>query len=76
MDRVLDLRGDVCPITFAKTKIALEEMEVGQILQVVLDYAPAASNVPRSASLYGDEVVSIRQLDDSHWEIVLRKKTP
>lgn len=71
--RTLDLRGDVCPITFARTKIALEEMATGEVLKVLLDYQPAASNVPRSAALYGDEVLSVEQTGPSLWEVVIRK---
>lgn len=73
-DRVLDLRGDVCPITFAKTKIALEEMEIGQVLLVKLDYEPATRNVPRSAAMYGDEVLAVCDAGPGLWEVLLRKK--
>ena len=30
----IDLRGEVCPYTFVKSKLALEEMEVGDVLRV------------------------------------------
>ena len=73
-DRVIDLRGDVCPVTFAKTKIALEEMRIGEVLLVRLDYEPASRNVPRSAALYGDEVLAVRQAGESEWEVLLRKR--
>ncbi|MEW8977246.1 MAG: sulfurtransferase TusA family protein [Symbiobacterium sp.] len=73
-DRILDLRGDVCPITFAKTKIALEEMAVGQVLLVRLDYEPATRNVPRSAQLCGDEVLAVRAVGEGEWEVVIRKR--
>lgn len=73
-DRVLDLRGDVCPVTFAKTKIALEEMRIGEVLLVRLDYEPATRNVPRSAELYGDEVLAVRQVGDREWEVLIRKR--
>lgn len=73
-DRVIDLHGDVCPLTFAKTKIALEEMEIGQVLQVLLDYEPAHRNVPRSAAMYGDEVLAVRATGPSSWEVLLRKR--
>jgi TusA-related sulfurtransferase len=75
-DRTIDLRGDVCPITFAKTKIALEEMEVGQVLRVLLDYEPATRNVPRSAEMYGDKVVLVGPVDAGLWEVVIRKCVP
>ncbi|MFZ5814143.1 MAG: sulfurtransferase TusA family protein [Bacillota bacterium] len=73
-DRTLDLHGDVCPITFAKTKIALEEMEIGQVLRVLLDYEPAHRNVPRSAAMYGDEVLDVRSTGPSSWEVLIRKR--
>ena len=37
MDEELDLHGEVCPYTFVKSKLALEEMAIGQILRVVVD---------------------------------------
>lgn len=74
VDRELDLRGDVCPVTFAKTKIALEEMEIGQVLCVYLDYEPATRNVPRSVQMYGDEVLVVRATGPAEWEILIRKR--
>lgn len=73
-DQEIDLRGDVCPITFAKTKIALEEMAVGQILRVLLDYEPATRNVPRSVAMYGDEVLRVAALAPGQWEVLIRKR--
>lgn len=73
-DQVIDLRGDVCPITFAKTKIALEDMSLGQVLRVLLDYEPATRNVPRSAEMYGDEVLGVRATGAHEWEVLIRKR--
>lgn len=73
-DRSIDLRGDVCPITFAKTKIALEEMEIGQVLRVVLDWKPAVSNVPRSAEMYGDEILGVTTMSEGEWAVLIRKR--
>lgn len=74
VDHVIDLRGDVCPITFAKTKIALEDMALGQVLRVILDYEPATRNVPRSAEMYGDEVIGVRATGAGQWEVLIRKR--
>jgi len=73
-DRVIDLYGDVCPITFAKTKIALEEMQIGQVLLVLLDYEPAHRNVPRSAEMYGDQVLAVTATESGTWEVLIRKQ--
>ncbi len=72
-DRELDIRGEVCPYTFVKTKLALEEMQPGQVLRVLVDYEPATKNVPRSVKLQGDEVLGIEMCGASEWSITVRK---
>ena len=47
IDRELDIRGEVCPYTFVWSKLALEEMESGQVLQIVLDHLPATTPGPQ-----------------------------
>ncbi len=71
--RELDLKGEVCPYTYVRTKLALEDMATGETLRVVVDHEPAVSNIPRSAEAEGHEVLSVQRLDDTGWEIVLRK---
>ncbi|MHA1207075.1 MAG: sulfurtransferase TusA family protein, partial [Candidatus Hodarchaeales archaeon] len=53
VDRVLNLCGRQCPMTFVYTKVTLEEMHVGEILQVILDFRSAFSNVPKSVIKQG-----------------------
>ncbi|MGE5619179.1 MAG: sulfurtransferase TusA family protein [Sphingomonadaceae bacterium] len=72
-DREIDLRGEVCPYTFVWSKLALEEMETGQILRVVVDHLPATTNVPRSLQAEGHRVHRVAQLNDTDWEIVVQK---
>lgn len=72
-DRELDVRGEVCPFTFVKSKLMLEQMELGQVLRVILDYPPSVENVPKSMREEGQEVLVINQLDNSTWEILIRK---
>jgi tRNA 2-thiouridine synthesizing protein A len=76
VDRELDIRGEVCPYTFVKTKLALEEMSPGQVLRVLVDYEPATKNVPRSVRLQGDEVLSVELYGASQWAITVRKLVP
>jgi TusA-related sulfurtransferase len=72
-DRELDIRGEVCPFTFVKSKLVLEQMELGQVLRVILDYPPSVESVPKSMREEGQEVLAINQLDDNTWEILIRK---
>ncbi len=72
-DRLIDLRGEVCPFTFVKAKLALEEMATGQILDVLLDYPPAADNVPKSLRLQGEEILSVTSNSQGEWTVRVRK---
>jgi len=72
-DRELDIRGDVCPITFVKAKLTIEKMASGQVLKVLIDYAPSAENVPRSLAHEGHEVLSVTRDEGSLWTLLVRK---
>ena len=72
-DQQLNLKGEVCPYTFVKSKLALEEMEVGQVLQVIVDHLPAVENVPRSMKNEGQQVLDISQVNDTDWCITIRR---
>jgi tRNA 2-thiouridine synthesizing protein A len=71
--RVLDIRSDVCPYTFVKSKLALEELEPGQILEIQLGNSESASNVPRSLSLEHHEVTRVDKSGPSTWTVTVRK---
>ncbi len=71
--RPLDLRGEVCPYTFVKSKLALEEMGVGELLEIIVDFRPAASNIPKSMEMEGQEVVEVKQEASGTWSILVRK---
>lgn len=71
---VLDLRGEVCPYTFVRTRLKLEEMQLGDLLEVLLDHEAAAQNVPRSAREWGQEVESALRDDAGVWHLRLRKR--
>lgn len=73
VDDELNLRGEVCPYTFVKSKLALEEMESGQLLRVVVDNPESADNVPRSLKNEGHAVLEVVQIASTEWAIVVRK---
>ena len=74
-DRDLDLRGEVCPYTFVRAKLALEDMPLGGVLRVLVDHQPATRNIPRSAAEWGQEVGSVEPGErPGTWCIVLIKR--
>lgn len=69
----LDLRGEICPFTFVKTKLQLEELENGELLTVIFDYAPAASNVPKSVKNEGHTILGIDKEENNIWKLHIKK---
>ena len=72
-DKTLDIKGQVCPYTFVRSKLAIEKMELGQVLEIVTDHKPASENVPRSMENEGQKVITIEQTGDKEWHILVRK---
>jgi TusA-related sulfurtransferase len=73
VDKELNLRGEVCPYTFVKSKLALEIMQPGQVLRVVVDNDESAANVPRSMQNEGHSVLGVTKVNQNDWQIVVRK---
>ncbi|PIW25853.1 MAG: sulfurtransferase TusA family protein [Rhodospirillales bacterium CG15_BIG_FIL_POST_REV_8_21_14_020_66_15] len=75
----LDITNDICPMTFVKTKLFLERLGPGALLEVRLKGPEPLGNVPRSVRDHGHEVLSLDPEDSAHPEpaaphrLVIRK---
>ena len=58
-DYFLDITNDVCPMTFVRTKLLIENMQPGETALVRLKNAEPLENVPRSVREIGHEVLSL-----------------
>ncbi len=56
-DVTLDIRREVCPMTFVRTRLALDRMSPGQTLLVLLKGEEPRRNVPASAASLGHAVL-------------------
>jgi tRNA 2-thiouridine synthesizing protein A len=72
-DKELNLQGEVCPYTFVKSKLALEIMQPGQVLRVIVDNDESAANVPRSMQNEGHNILGVTKLNNKDWQIVVQK---
>jgi TusA-related sulfurtransferase len=63
-DAQLDLRGTPCPINFVRTKLCLEKMAPGSLLEVWLDPGEPIEQVPDSLTMAGYQVEQIIDLCD------------
>ena len=74
IDQELNLKGKICPYTFIESMLALEEMKVGEVLRVIVDYPPAVCDVPASLRNEGYEVLDVSAVNDTDWAILVKNK--
>jgi tRNA 2-thiouridine synthesizing protein A len=72
-DHELDITGEVCPMTFVRTRLALDRMSPGQTLLVRLRGEEPLNNVPRTAREQGHEVLSLETGTDGVSRLLLRR---
>ncbi len=73
VDKTLDIKGQVCPYTFVRSKLTIEKMNVGEVLEIITDHRPASENVPKSMENEGQKVLKIEQTSEKEWHIFVRK---
>lgn len=68
----IDITGEVCPMTYVRVKLAMEDLDDGALLEVTLQGAAPLKNVPRSARDDGHEVLELVALDEGRARLLLR----
>jgi tRNA 2-thiouridine synthesizing protein A len=69
----LDLKGVACPMNFVKTKLKLEEMQNGEMLEIILDEGEPIQMVPRSVKEEGHQIIKVEKIDEKHYKLLIRK---
>jgi TusA-related sulfurtransferase len=62
----IDITGEVCPMTFVRTKLRLERMQAGEVLRVRLRGDEPLRNVPRAAREEGHAILAIEADGEDH----------
>lgn len=73
IDDTIDITDVVCPITFVKAKVALEELDEGQILSIRLNDGEPVQNVPRSIKEEGHEILKLDDNQDGTYTLIVKK---
>jgi TusA-related sulfurtransferase len=74
VDKRINIKGDVCPYTLVKSKLAIEDLEVGQVLEILLDYPEAAESIPKAMFNYGHSVLRVEKINSTDWIIQIKKE--
>ena len=56
----LDISAEVCPLTFVKTKLLLENMAAGEVACIRLGSGEPLDNLPRTLRDQGHSVLDLR----------------
>ena len=69
----IDITEDRCPMTFVRTRLALDKMLVGEKLEVILRGGEPAQNVPKSAKELGHIVGPLNAISENLFSLIIEK---
>lgn len=73
IDDNVDITDVVCPTTFVKAKVALEELDDGQILAIKMNDGEPVQNVPRSIKEEGHQILKLIDNKDGTFTLIVKK---
>jgi len=71
-DKILDCTGLYCPEPIFRTRMAIDELESGQVLEVSADDPAAEEDLKRLAARLGHEVLEVKK-DGDEVTLLIRK---
>lgn len=69
----LDVSADTCPMTFVRTRLQLDRLGVGDVLEVRFRGQEPRDNLPRSLTEQGHEILQMDLGEEGHGRILVRK---
>ena len=69
----VDITDKVCPLTFVKAKVAIEELEDGEVLAVRMNDGEPVQNVPRSIKEEGHQILKLEDNGDDTFTLIVKK---
>ena len=72
-EKSIDISKDICPITFVKTRLALESLKDGDTLCVYLSGGEPLKNVPLSAKNLGYSIISSTKHKNDIYKLIIKK---
>ena len=72
-DQSIDISAETCPMTFVLVRLALDQMQPGQILEIRLRGQEPRRNVPLTAQEQGHEVIACTDHKNGDSVLFLRR---
>ena len=73
-DETVDITDVVCPVTFVKAKVAMDELDIGQVMRAHMNDGEPCQNVPRSFKEEGQKVLKLIDNGDGTYDMLVRKE--
>lgn len=70
---IINLEGEVCPMTFVKTRLQIEQINKDETIKFIYDSKEAKVNVPKSIKELGHEILEIKNIDLDKFYILIKK---
>ncbi|HBU07606.1 MAG TPA: hypothetical protein DEA99_00005, partial [Candidatus Omnitrophica bacterium] len=70
--QVLDLKGIRCPMNYVQAKLYLENIKIGDIVEICLDEGEPIQNVPVSLKNDGQEILGIKRTEN-YYKVRVKK---
>ena len=67
-DDEVDITDKVCPLTFVKAKVAIEELDDGEVLAIRMNDGEPVQNVPRSMKEEGHKILKLEDNEDGTYK--------
>ena len=72
-DDFVDITDKVCPLTFVKAKVAIDELDDGEVLAVRMNDGEPVQNVPRSIKEEGHKILKLMDNEDGTYNLIVQK---
>lgn len=73
-DKMLDLKGLLCPIPIVKMAKAIKDVQVGQIIEAYATDPGVMADIPAWCRTTGNELVTLEKVDKQFHFLVRRSK--
>ena len=73
VDEEVDITDKVCPLTFVQAKVAIDELDEGQIIAIKMNDGEPVQNVPRSIKDEGHQILKLADNEDGTYTLFVKK---
>ena len=73
IDDTVDITDVVCPTTFVKAKVAMDELEDGEVIAIRMNDGEPVQNVPRSIKEEGHQILKLVNNEDGTYNLIVKK---